>query len=341
MIVFVDDTAGRLTALHFAPSETTAAYLHALRGHILAHGAPVDLYSDRHGSFRVNAKEATSGDGLTEFGRVLKRLDIKSICAHTPQAKGRVERINQILQDRLVKEMRLRKISGIKAANAYMPEFVKIWNASPWIRTPRDAADAHRPWTKGEAALDDALARIEERRLSKNLMFQYRANVYGVKTSGPGTALRGAKITLLHRLNGSMEVRYKDRVLGVTAFKTRPAPNPTNNHNRIWDALDKAHARHADMVLIHGGSPKGAERIAACWADNRKVPQIVFKPDWTCHKNAAPFKRNDAMLEVSPIGVIAFPGSGISGNLEGKAVPRLAFRYGMRPLMRRFPVNLK
>jgi hypothetical protein len=63
----------------------------------------------------------------------------------------------------------------------------------------------------------------------------------------------------------------------------------------------------------------GAERIAACWADNRKVPQVAFKPDWTRHKNAAPFKRNDAMLEALPIGVIVFPGSGIVENLADKA----------------------
>ena len=92
-----------------------------------------------------------------------------------------------------------------------------------------------------------------------------------------------------------------------------------NDHARIWDALDKARARHPDMVLLHGGSPKGAERIAACWADARAVPQVVFKPDWTRHRNAAPFKRNDRMLEVLPIGVIAFPGSGISENLADKA----------------------
>jgi hypothetical protein len=92
-----------------------------------------------------------------------------------------------------------------------------------------------------------------------------------------------------------------------------------NDHIRIWDALDKARAKHPDMVLVHGGSPKGAERIASCWADNRSVPQIVFKPDWTRHRNAAPFKRNDQMLETLPIGVIAFPGSGISKNLADKA----------------------
>ncbi|MDD4616368.1 MAG: DUF2493 domain-containing protein [Alphaproteobacteria bacterium] len=92
-----------------------------------------------------------------------------------------------------------------------------------------------------------------------------------------------------------------------------------NDHIRIWAALDKALASHPGMVLLHGGSPKGAERIAACWADQRKVPQIVFKPDWTRHKNAAPFKRNDAILDALPIGVIAFPGSGISLNLADKA----------------------
>ncbi|HLJ18559.1 MAG TPA: DUF2493 domain-containing protein [Stellaceae bacterium] len=92
-----------------------------------------------------------------------------------------------------------------------------------------------------------------------------------------------------------------------------------NDHRVVWDRLDKVHAKHPDMVLLHGGSPKGAERIAACWADNRKVPQIAFKPDWTRHAKAAPFKRNDQMLAVLPIGVIVLPGSGISANLADKA----------------------
>jgi hypothetical protein len=102
-----------------------------------------------------------------------------------------------------------------------------------------------------------------------------------------------------------------------------------NDHIRIWAALDKVRAKHSDMVLLHGGSPRGAERIAACWADNRKVPQVVFKPDWNRHRNAAPFKRNDQMLEALPIGVVVFPGSGISANLADKAkklgIPVLRF----------------
>ncbi len=73
------------------------------------------------------------------------------------------------------------------------------------------------------------------------------------------------------------------------------------------------------MVLLHGGSPKGAELIASKWADTRRVPQVVFKPDWAKHQNAAPFKRNDRMLEAMPIGVIVFPGHGVSGNPADKA----------------------
>ena len=92
-----------------------------------------------------------------------------------------------------------------------------------------------------------------------------------------------------------------------------------NDHAAIWDVLDKVHAKHPDMVLLHGGSPTGAERIAACWADNRKVPHIPFKPNWTRHAKAAPFKRNDELLTVLPIGVLVFPGSGIQENLADKA----------------------
>ena len=91
-----------------------------------------------------------------------------------------------------------------------------------------------------------------------------------------------------------------------------------NDHRLIWDKLDQARAKHPNMVLLHGGSPKGAERIASRWADHRKVSQIIFKPDWAKGKSA-PFKRNDAMLEALPIGVLVTPGSGIQANLADKA----------------------
>ncbi len=245
LIVFIDDATGRLTALHFAPSETARAYLTALKQHVLAHGAPMAFYSDRHGIFRVNAKEAASGDGKTEFNRVTDRLRIEQICALTPQAKGRVERANQTLQDRLVKEMRLQNISTIAQAEAFLPAFIEAFNAK-FAVAARDRADAHRPWAGGAAALDEALARREERVLSKALTFRCGGAIYAVKTKGPGTALRGAKVTLLHFMDGAMQVRYKDRILPCTAYKTCPAPSSPAEDEKTLDArVDACIARLA------------------------------------------------------------------------------------------------
>jgi hypothetical protein len=92
-----------------------------------------------------------------------------------------------------------------------------------------------------------------------------------------------------------------------------------NDYQAIWDILDKVRAKHPDMVLMHGGAPKGAEFIASRWADARKVTQMIFRPDWGRHGKAAPFKRNDQLLQAVPIGVVVFPGSGITDNLADKA----------------------
>ncbi|MCP8896429.1 DUF2493 domain-containing protein [Shinella daejeonensis] len=105
-----------------------------------------------------------------------------------------------------------------------------------------------------------------------------------------------------------------------------------NDHHLIWAKLDQVHAKHPEMVLLHGGSPKGAELIASRWADHRKVRQVAFRPDWTKHGKAAPFKRNDAMLDVLPVGVLVFPGTGIQENLADKArklgIPVMKFDGG-------------
>lgn len=92
-----------------------------------------------------------------------------------------------------------------------------------------------------------------------------------------------------------------------------------NDHLKIWATLDKVFARHPDMVLIHGGTDRGAECIAAKWAAARKVTAVAFRPDWKKDGKAAPFKRNDRMLDILPAGVVAFPGNGINDNLVDKA----------------------
>ena len=252
LIVFIDDATSRLTALHFAPSETTRAYLEALRSHILAHGLPLAFYSDRHGIFRVNAKDAASGDGKTEFGRAAERLAIEPIHARTPQAKGRVERSNQTMQDRLVKEMRLRGIATMAEAEAYLPEFMAAWNQK-FAVDPRDASSAHRPWTGSAADLETVLARREERVLSKALTFRAGGSMYCVKTSGPGTALRGARVTLHHHMDGSMRVHYKDRILACTAYKTTPVVSEAEDEKTIDARVDRLVAAAATASVATMG----------------------------------------------------------------------------------------
>ncbi len=114
--------------------------------------------------------------------------------------------------------------------------------------------------------------------------------------------------------------RRETDILLPTGARIAFTGGPDCNYvDRIWRVLDKVHAKHPDMVLLHGGTPTGAERIAACWADARMVSQVVYRPAWNRHRKAAPFKRNDQLLEALPIGVVAFPGSGISANLCDKA----------------------
>jgi hypothetical protein len=149
LLAFVDDATSRLMQLRFVASESAFDYFRATRSYLETHGKPVALYSDKHGVFRVNNKDAVGGDGITQFGRALSELNIDIICANSPQAKGRVERAFGTLQDRLVKELRLAGISTIAAANAWRPGFIAEHNArfgrAP--RTPRICIGRYRRQT--------------------------------------------------------------------------------------------------------------------------------------------------------------------------------------------------
>ena len=101
-------------------------------------------------------------------------------------------------------------------------------------------------------------------------------------------------------------------LVAITGGKT------VSDADTVWTTLDLAKAKYGDMVLLHGGGP-GVEKIAASWAEARRVNQVICRPDWNAHGKAAPFRRNDELLNLLPKGVIAFPGSGITGNLVDKA----------------------
>ena len=171
LLAFVDDATSRLMELRFVASESAFDYFRAMRSYLVTHGKPVAFYSDKHGIFRVNAKNAMSGDGITQFGRALLALNIDIICANTPQAKGRVERSFGTLQDRLVKELRLAGISTIEAANALLPGFMTDYNAR-FGRDPANPKDLHRPLTPMDD-LDEILAWREERTVTHNLTLHY------------------------------------------------------------------------------------------------------------------------------------------------------------------------
>jgi transposase len=144
LLVFIDDATSRLMQMRFVPSESTFTYFEALDGYLAAHGRPVAFYSDKHTVFRVAKAEAKSGHGMTQFGRALAELNIEILCANSSQAKGRVERANRTLQDRLVKELRLEGISDMAAANAFLPGFMTRHNAQ-FAKTPARPDNLHRP----------------------------------------------------------------------------------------------------------------------------------------------------------------------------------------------------
>ena len=118
-----------------------------------------------------------------------------------------------------------------------------------------------------------------------------------------------------------LDARLRERAAALLPEGTRIAftGGSDSDHSAIWDALDRTKARHPNMILLHGGTPTGAERTAACWAETRGVAQVAFRPDWNRHGKAAPFKRNDRMLEALPVGLIIFAGTGIQDNLADKA----------------------
>src|SRR6202040_2053941 len=191
LLAFVDDATSRLMQLRFVPSESAFDYFRTTRAYLEEHGKPVALYSDKHGIFRVNRKEAVGGDGVTQFGRALLALNIDIICANSPQAKGRIERAFGTLQDRMVKELRLAGISlcqllrrparakigiplphtSIAAANAWLPGFITAYNTR-FGRGPANAKALHRPRAQADY-LDEILAWREERTVTRNLTLHY------------------------------------------------------------------------------------------------------------------------------------------------------------------------
>ena len=216
LLVYIDDATGRLMELRFTDSESTFDYFHSTRRYLERHGKPVAFYSDKHTVFRVNNVGATSGNGLTQFGRALHELNIDIIYANSSQAKGRVERVNKTLQDRLVKEMRLEGIDTMQQANEYLPTFIEQFNAK-FGKEPANPTDLHRSLTELDQ-LDEILSWQEERTISHSLTVQYDRVVYLLEPTDLAKGLQRKKVRVFDYPDGTVAIKYEGTELPYSVF---------------------------------------------------------------------------------------------------------------------------
>ena len=244
LLVYVDDATSALVALQFVKSESTSTYFSLTADYLRQFGKPRAFYSDKHSIFRINQPLATV-DLQSQFARAMQELDIELICAHSPQAKGRVERANATLQRRLVRELRLRGIDSMDEANEYLAGFITDYNAR-FAKEPSLAGDAHRPLSQTED-LNRILAHTFDRKLSKNLTCQCDNVTYQILDSSK-FVLRGANVQVRIALDGTAIVERRGKPL--TFETTTRAKNPRIVTRKDIDQTPKPRIDHPEHARI-------------------------------------------------------------------------------------------
>ena len=211
LLVFIDDATSRLMQLRFVPSESTSSYFEALQGYLATHGCPVAFYSDKHSVFRIN-RDAQGGSGMTQFGRALAELNIEILCANSSQAKGRVERANRTLQDRLVKDLRLENVCDIDSGNAFLPGFLERFNER-FALSAAKPGNLHRALTIKTDRLADILCHREQRYVSEHLTMSYNRKQIILERNELSEGLGGKYVDLYEFPDGKLEVRAKGHSL--------------------------------------------------------------------------------------------------------------------------------
>lgn len=256
LIVFIDDATGKLKYLQFVPHETTTAYMRGIEYYIKENGKPRSLYSDRHGIFRVNSQRRGSASitdeiNLTQFGRAMRELAIELIFANSPQAKGRVERVNQTLQGRLPKELRLLGINTMEEANRYLPTFMEEFNQQFGV-APSSPDNAHVPLDKHED-LEMILVQKETRIISKTLTVSYGDKLYQI-TPNKGTAGRAlvhTRVEIWQDLEGEITLHHGGVVLDYSVTATTRTGHIVDSKrlNEVVDQLKPQTAKDYNALI--------------------------------------------------------------------------------------------
>lgn len=226
LLVFIDDATSKLVNLMFVPEETTLAYFAAIDDYIRQYGKPRAIYTDKHVVFKVNTPGGCNTSGLTQFGRAIKQLNIEAIFAHSPEAKGRVERANNTLQDRLVKDLRYFGISTIAEANKFLKQFIHEYNRR-FAREPKNPVDLHQPLTHRERfMLDRTLSIQTQRKANKHLIIKHRNVTYQLTNVGKGHRYINKKITVCEKPDGNTMLicrgkNLKYAIYGEATYKPR------------------------------------------------------------------------------------------------------------------------
>ncbi len=295
LLVFIDDATSTLTQLLFVASESAFAYFDALERYLAAHGRPVAFYSDKHSVFRVAKQDAASGHGMTQFGRALCELNIEILCANSSQAKGRVERANRTLQDRLVKELRLAGISDIAAGNAFLPGFIARFNRQ-FAKAPARPDNLHRPLNIAPDRLRDVLCWRDQRYVGQQLSFSYERRKIMLEVNDVTRGLVGKYVDTYVFPDGRFQVRWNGLALPYMVFdkdqRVTHAAVTGNKHLTavlayIKDQQDqlpppkpKAVGKQASRYTKTGRTSPGRPSIVDAIARRRREDAAQKPPAW-------------------------------------------------------------
>lgn len=236
LLVYIDDATSNLMELKFVASESMQTYFVATKSYINKHGRPLAFYSDKLSVFRNHGCKDQEVLQSTQYGRALREVDIQLICANSCQAKGRVERANKTLQDRLIKEMRLRNISTVEEANIYAEDFMKDHNKR-FGKVPISSEDKHRP-LPDYMMLDKIFCYKTNRTISKNLTFQHNRQLFLLEDTLQTRVLRRKQVELYEYPSGEIKILYKENELKHSILYDRVEPEAINQLGQGQIVLD-------------------------------------------------------------------------------------------------------